>query len=1290
MFDELARKDQANNHSGDQIPAAIQKRLSLVAAHSQRNTIFGQICGAGYTEKHLTMEENQMPEVTVCHGPEGNEGTKGCTMINNSDAKTKYNNNRLTPEQALCGRQKKQLGRPLSGSSIASSTSSSGGSNQENTVSANPYLASVESLADACASSQVSGDSGVGAGSSEEPHCMSLRDPVNRRKTIPQESVFRNTVERVLLEIVDTEAIYVEHLCQVIQGYLIVWRDDPNSLLTQFELTHLFNNIEDIFSFNSQFLKEIKDCQLEPILVANTFIKHNSGFKVYTEYCTKYPRAVSILTELMGREETAKAFRERQEALGHALPLGSFLLKPVQRILKYHLLLENLSKEFEADEAWRNFNEGKSTIDEALKAMTGIAEHINAMKRKHEHAVRVQEIQSLLYGWTGADLTTNGELIAEGRFRMRGAKAPRHAFLFERMLLLTKKKEDGLLVYKAHIMCSNLMLIESIPGEPFSFHVIPFDNPRLQYTLQARNLEHKREWTLQIKRVMLENYNAVIPIHARQLVLQLGQSQHDEDASTEKISMKKLYSSPPEYLERRKQEKDRRRSEAGLGPKSKKLFPKFDGNSTESPSFSSSSSTTSSSSSCQRDQSLNRSLDCRASKVKGKLTNWRRKSEPGFQSYVSFNNSDDEEDKEKEVNEKSNNTINNQNNLPPNPSNSETANSPIPEDRREENVKNNLSPNKDVNIEPQTVEQIVGHILMQNEEFQKLLEKQRNNSMTNVRQQQRFHKDQQNSLNTPIDTSEESDNCCDNYPSNTINNRITRLNRITAVNRERKEYRSVRSNNSSWSQRYQSDKNPGSHLRLQYNNFKPEIDQPKSQDKTFRRQSILTESKIIKTALRMNDDSRGEDESKVECPTRPSVWLTKLCEDLPTSPHKSGSLPRSFQINPESRDNYSQEKITKSRFLQRDGKPLNERPFTIASDKPADISLEDMERYNSYQSEEQINQLSNSDLNSASTFFCSLEDNSTVDSDSDRIHPDHKIYRSTVGSTMLKNVLSKAGSRLQGLRLTLSTEALESSDPVSDSSKSRNYKGKKRSKSKLLRLSRESSTDVDEPSGCVPTSSSESKSISSLYYEQGSEGLGARIAQADYADPSVLFGAYFEGKAGARAQGAVKTDGKYSEDEADEEYDEADRKESDCFYEKSFESIEDYETLIHNEGRDDAFRDSAIFSDEEGREAQGRTTERPKIPPPVPAKKHCLKAIPKSVKPSIAAKPEGLKLRSMVSRKGEGGGGVKCIRVTLVQGAEGGNVGESRFGEVNDISAGQSQAGWVKRMVGQLQAQIET
>lgn len=67
------------------------------------------------------------------------------------------------------------------------------------------------------------------------------------------------------------------------------------------------------------------------------------------------------------------------------------------------------------------------------------------------------------------------------------------------------------------------MLVEQVRGEPLSFHVLPFDNPRLQLTLRAGTSKQKRDWTLQIKRVILENYSAVIPNHARQLVMQLGQ-----------------------------------------------------------------------------------------------------------------------------------------------------------------------------------------------------------------------------------------------------------------------------------------------------------------------------------------------------------------------------------------------------------------------------------------------------------------------------------------------------------------------------------------------------------------------------------------------------------------------------------------------------------------------------------------------------------------------------------------------------------------------------------------------
>lgn len=62
--------------------------------------------------------------------------------------------------------------------------------------------------------------------------------------------------------------------------------------------------------------------------------------------------------------------------------------------------------------------DGYDTLSEALESMTSVAQHINEMKRKHEHAVRIQEIQSQLSEWDGADLTTYGDLVLEVSIEM--------------------------------------------------------------------------------------------------------------------------------------------------------------------------------------------------------------------------------------------------------------------------------------------------------------------------------------------------------------------------------------------------------------------------------------------------------------------------------------------------------------------------------------------------------------------------------------------------------------------------------------------------------------------------------------------------------------------------------------------------------------------------------------------------------------------------------------------------------------------------------------------------------
>ncbi|NWX97614.1 PKHG1 protein, partial [Nothoprocta ornata] len=326
-------------------------------------------------------------------------------------------------------------------------------------------------------------------------------------------------VDRVVQEILETERMYVQDLKSIVKDYLDCISDHSKLSLGPEERSALFGNIRDIYHFNSELLQDLENCENDPVAIADCFVSKSEDFHIYTQYCTNYPRSVAVLTECMRNKTLAKFFRERQEALQHSLPLGSYLLKPVQRILKYHLLLHEIENHLDKD------TDGYDVVLDAIDTMQRVAWHINDMKRKHEHAIRLQEIQSLLTNWKGPDLTSYGELVLEGTFRIQRAKNERTLFLFDKLLLITKKREE-MFTYKAHILCGNLMLVEVIPKEPLSFSVFHYKNPKMQHTVQAKSQQEKRLWILHLKRLILENHPAKIPAKAKQAILEMDAIHH--------------------------------------------------------------------------------------------------------------------------------------------------------------------------------------------------------------------------------------------------------------------------------------------------------------------------------------------------------------------------------------------------------------------------------------------------------------------------------------------------------------------------------------------------------------------------------------------------------------------------------------------------------------------------------------------------------------------------------------------------------------------------------------------
>ena len=68
-------------------------------------------------------------------------------------------------------------------------------------------------------------------------------------------------------------------------------------------------------------------------------LTQEDGFKLYIAYCTNYTSSMLCLQQLLMSEKHNQFLDQCQRNLKHSLPLSAQLIKPVQRIMRYHLLL---------------------------------------------------------------------------------------------------------------------------------------------------------------------------------------------------------------------------------------------------------------------------------------------------------------------------------------------------------------------------------------------------------------------------------------------------------------------------------------------------------------------------------------------------------------------------------------------------------------------------------------------------------------------------------------------------------------------------------------------------------------------------------------------------------------------------------------------------------------------------------------------------------------------------------------------------------------------------------------
>uniref|UniRef100_A0A665WRR2 MCF.2 cell line derived transforming sequence-like 2 n=1 Tax=Echeneis naucrates TaxID=173247 RepID=A0A665WRR2_ECHNA len=164
-----------------------------------------------------------------------------------------------------------------------------------------------------------------------------------KRPTLKNPSRTTGTQQRehIMTELIETERLYVEELQSIMEGYFAELDNSELSHLTPPSLENkrdvLFGNLPEIYEFhNRTFLRELENCIEKPELVGTCFLKRKEELQVYEKYCQNKPRS-EVLWRQCG---DSLFFQECQKKLDHKLSLDAYLLKPVQRITKYQLMLK--------------------------------------------------------------------------------------------------------------------------------------------------------------------------------------------------------------------------------------------------------------------------------------------------------------------------------------------------------------------------------------------------------------------------------------------------------------------------------------------------------------------------------------------------------------------------------------------------------------------------------------------------------------------------------------------------------------------------------------------------------------------------------------------------------------------------------------------------------------------------------------------------------------------------------------------------------------------------------------
>uniref|UniRef100_A0A671U9P4 Osteoclast-stimulating factor 1 n=1 Tax=Sparus aurata TaxID=8175 RepID=A0A671U9P4_SPAAU len=306
--------------------------------------------------------------------------------------------------------------------------------------------------------------------------------------------------ECCLQEIKQTEEKYSDTLQSILQHFM----KPLERFLQPQDIESIFINIEELANTHRNLLGE-----LQTSIVHNgaknlyqVFMDYKERLLPYGRYCSQVETATKHLDKLSNMREDIKMKLGEcsNRANSGRFSLRDLLMVPMQRVLKYHLLLQELVK--------HTTDPGdKENLRTALDAMRDLAQSVNEVKRDNEIIRQITTFQLSIENMTQS-LALYGRPKIDGELKVcspeKKSKQDRYAFLFDKAMFVCKKKGGETFELKDIIELQNYQIRDETTGEKdnkkWSHVFLLLDcSGRCGYDLFFKTREVKKKWLEQFE-----------------------------------------------------------------------------------------------------------------------------------------------------------------------------------------------------------------------------------------------------------------------------------------------------------------------------------------------------------------------------------------------------------------------------------------------------------------------------------------------------------------------------------------------------------------------------------------------------------------------------------------------------------------------------------------------------------------------------------------------------------------------------------------------------------------------